>query len=159
MAGTVGSVSIAGTDREVLALCDDDGAGTVTPFLRRLSIAPTGAVAATDTELDGTTAYTPTGTVILCTPPPVEPVDVEAHGVQDTDWSLAANPGSQSVTLLVYAGTVAVTTDEGTLTVPAGASLSWSVDGDEVDAQLTGTLTIDGTAPAASWQVIWTAQA
>ncbi|MFJ6565596.1 hypothetical protein ACIQMV_38305 [Streptomyces sp. NPDC091412] len=159
MSGTVGSVSVAGTDREFLALCDVAADGTSVPFLRRFSVTPTGTVSATDTELDGTTAYTVTGTANVCLPEPAEPVDVEAHGVQDTGWSLAANPGTQSVSLLVYAGTVSVTTEEGTLTVPAGAALSWSVDGDEVDAQLTGTLTVAGTAPAASWHVIWTAQA
>ncbi|MDX3237216.1 hypothetical protein PV392_16360 [Streptomyces sp. ME03-5709C] len=157
MSGTVGSVSVAGIDAEFVILCDDDGAGTVTPFLRRYTTTPAGAVAVTDTELDGTTAYTPAGTVAVCGKP--APVDVVPHGIENTDWSLAANPGTQSVTLLVFTGTVAVTTAEGTLTVPAGTAMSWSVDGDEVDGRLAGTLSIDGTAPAASWQVLWTAQA
>lgn len=157
MAGTVGSVSVAGVDAEFVVLCDDDGAGTITPFVRRFSTTPAGAVTTVDTELDGTTPYTVAGTVGLCGK--TAPVDVVPHGTENTDWSLATNPGTQSVTLLVFTGTVAVTTAEGTLTVPAGTALSWSVDGDEVDGRLAGTLSIDGTAPAASWQVLWTTQA
>lgn len=155
MAGTVGSVSIAGADQELLPLCDLEEDGAVTPFLRRFSTSPSGEVTATDTELDGVTEYAPAGTVVMCNAP-VEPADVETHGVQDADWDLAVNPGTQSVTVLVYTGAVTVTTGEGPLTVPAGAALTWGVDGDETDGQLTGTLTVTGTPPGASWQVLWT---
>lgn len=155
MAGTVGSVSVASPDAEFVVLCDDDGAGNVTAFVRRFITSPTGSVSTTDTELDGVTPYAPAGTVGLCTAPVPDPVDIETHGAQDTDWTLAAHPGAQSVTLVVYQGTVTVTTPEGSLTVPAGTTLTWGVDG-EADGQLSGTLAIDGTAPAASWHVIWT---
>ncbi|WP_233646818.1 hypothetical protein [Streptomyces sp. BSE6.1] len=156
MSGTVGSISIAGSDSEFALLCDvtDD---VSTPFLRRYATAASGAVTATDTALDGVTPYAVTGTVGVCTVPDAEPVDVTAHGVQDTGWALADEPGTVSVTLLVYAGTVTVTTGEGTLTVPAGASLSWSAK-DEPGAVLSGTLTVDGTAPGASWHVLWTSR-
>lgn len=153
MAGTVGSVSIAGADQELLPLCDIVEDGTVVPFLRRFSTSPSGAVTATDTDLDGVTAYAPAGTVAMCNTPAGP---VEAHGVQNTDWDLAAHTGTQSVTLVVYTGTVIVTTGEGALTVPAGAGLTWGVDGDDSDGQLTGTLTVAGVVPAASWQVLWT---
>ncbi|MEU5834474.1 hypothetical protein ABZ820_12490 [Streptomyces diacarni] len=156
MSGTVGSVSIAGTDQELLPLCDTAEDGTVTPFLRRFATSPAGTVTATDTTLDGVTPYSPAGTVGMCTALPAEPADVETHGVENTGWSLAENPGTQSVTMLVYTGTVTVTTGEGTLTVPAGASLTWGVDGDEADGQLAGTLSIDGTVPGATWHVLWT---
>jgi hypothetical protein len=159
MAGTSGSVSAAAPDREFEILCDDDGAGTVTAFLRRYTVDGTGTVVPVDTGLDGTTAYTVTGTVGRCTDVQPEPRPVTVHGTQNTDWSLATTPGVRSVTLMVFAGTVPVTTGEGTIQAPAGASLTWSVDGDTTDSALTGPLTIDGTAPAASWAVLWTTQA
>ncbi|MFD4855151.1 hypothetical protein [Streptomyces atratus] len=62
MAGTVGSVFTP--DADAVVLCDQDGAGTATPFLRRY----TGAAPAVDTELDGITPYTVTGTVGQCAP-------------------------------------------------------------------------------------------
>lgn len=158
MSGTVGSVSVANTDREFVPLCDDDGAGTVVPFLRRYSTDQAGTVTTTDTGLDGTTPYAVAGTVTTCQATPAAPVAVQVHAVQDTDWDLSAQAGTQSVTLLVYTGAVTVTTGEGALTVPAGSSLSWGVDGDQGDAELGGTLTVDGTAPGASWQVLWTTQ-
>lgn len=154
MAGTVGSVSIAGTDQELLPLCDLADDGTSTPFLRRFATSPAGTVTATDTELDGVTPYTPAGTVGMCTSTPADPVDVETHGAENTAWDLADHAGTQSVTVLVYAGTVTVTTTEGALTVPAGAALTWGVGDDETTSQLTGTLTIAGT-PDAMWHVLW----
>lgn len=152
--GTVGVCPESVTDYEVIELCDIAADGTATPFLRRLAIAEDGTVTTTDTALDGTTAYTPAGTVGQC-PVTVPPKTVTPHGTQSTAWDLAANAGTQSVTLLVYSGTATVTTAEGALTVPAGASLTWGVDGDTVDSELTGTLSIAGAA-GASWQVLWT---
>ncbi|MFJ3249064.1 hypothetical protein [Streptomyces sp. NPDC086782] len=159
MAGTSGSVSTAAPDREFEILCDDDGAGSVTAFLRRYSVDVSGAVVPVDTELDGVTPYTVAGTVGRCQQLPVPQRPVIVHGVQNTNWSLATSAGTQSVTLMVLGGSVTVTTAEGTITAPAGATLTWSVDGDGVDSELTGTLTINGTAPAASWLVLWTSQA
>ncbi|MGW3447340.1 hypothetical protein [Streptomyces sp. NPDC001076] len=156
-ADTVGVCPESVTDYEVIELCDIAADGTATAFLRRLAIAEDGTVTTTDTALDGTTAYTPAGTVGQC-PVTAPPKTVTPHGTQNTNWDLAANAGTQSVTLLVYTGTVTVTTADGTLTVPAGSSLTWGVDGDEVDSALTGTLTIAGDPAAATWQVLWTAQ-
>lgn len=154
-AGTVGVCPESVTDYEVIELCDVAADGTATPFLRRLAIAEDGTVTVTDTTLDGVTAYTAAGTVGQC-PVTTPQKTVTPHGTQSTDWDLAANAGTQSVTLLVYSGTVTVTTAEGALTVPAGASLTWGVDGDTVDSGLTGTLTIDGDPATATWQVLWT---
>jgi len=159
MAGTSGTVSTSSLDREFEILCDDDGAGTVTAFLRRYTVDGTGTVVPVDTQLDGTTAYTVTGTASVCRDATPTPRPVTPHGTRDTDWSLAANAGTQSVTLMVLTGSVGVTTAEGTFLVPPGSTLTWSVDGDAVDSALTGTLAIDGTAPAASWLVLWTTQA
>ncbi|MFE2424647.1 hypothetical protein [Streptomyces hokutonensis] len=155
--GTVGVCPAEVTDYEVIELCDVAADGTVTPFLRRLAIAEDGTVTVTDTALDAVTAYTPAGTVGQC-PLTAPQKTVTPHGTQNTNWDLAANAGTQSVTLLVYSGTVTVTTADGTLTVPAGSSLTWGVDGDAVDSALTGTITVDGDPATATWQVLWTAQ-
>ncbi|MFI5629219.1 hypothetical protein ACIA8E_07530 [Streptomyces sp. NPDC051664] len=53
-------------DTEVLALCDVDTDGTSVAFLRFLTIAEDGTVTVADTELDGVTAYTTVGTVVVC---------------------------------------------------------------------------------------------
>lgn len=54
-------------DREVLLLCDDQGGGTIVEFLRHISVDVNGVVGISDTELDGTTPYVPSGTVESCT--------------------------------------------------------------------------------------------
>jgi hypothetical protein len=159
MAGTSGSVSTSAPDREFEILCDDDGAGNVTAFLRRYTVDGSGTVVPVDTQLDGTTTYAVTGTVGVCRDVTPAARPVTPHGTRDTDWSLAANAGTQSVTLMVLTGSVGVTTADGTFQAPPGSTLTWSVDGDQVDSALAGTLTIDGTAPAASWLVLWTTQA
>jgi hypothetical protein len=66
-------------DTEVVKLCDVAEDGTSVPFLRALTyIEGMDAPTVTDTLLDGTTPYTPTSTVSLCTPSSDEPgVDVE----------------------------------------------------------------------------------
>ncbi|MFE0545199.1 hypothetical protein [Streptomyces sp. NPDC058891] len=65
-------------DTEVVELCDVAADGTSTPFLRLLTFpASGGAPTVTDTGLDGTTPYTPAGTVGVCPTPaedPQEPV-------------------------------------------------------------------------------------
>ena len=52
------------SDSEFIILCDNN-AGVITRFLRRYSVI-NGTASTTDTELDGTTAYTPAGTVEIC---------------------------------------------------------------------------------------------
>ncbi|MFF0206464.1 hypothetical protein [Streptomyces althioticus] len=154
MSGTAGSISIPGVDAEFVLLCDDIGTAR-TPFLRRYSTSAAGTVTSTDTGLDGATPYTVAGTVTVCATA-AEPVELAVHGAQDTAWSLADQPGTVSVTVVVYTGSVSVGTGDGTLTLPAGASLTWSAE-DEPSGTLTGLLDVTGAA-GASWQVIWTAR-
>lgn len=47
-------------------LCDDDGAGTITPFIRRITTDTLGVNTVADFELDGVTPYVTTGTVGNC---------------------------------------------------------------------------------------------
>ncbi|MBT3161513.1 hypothetical protein HTV80_00090 [Streptomyces sp. Vc74B-19] len=144
-----------GVDAEFVLLCDDTGSAR-TPFLRRYSTSPAGAVTTTDTGLDGATPYTVAGTVTVCAAAEAEPVELVAHGTQDAAWSLTDNAGTVSVTVVVYTGSVSVATGDGTLTLPAGASLTWSAE-DEQTGTLTGLLDVTSAA-GASWQVIWTAR-
>ena len=65
-------------DGMTLSLCDVAANGTTTPFLRHLAYDCTGTVTGTtDTALDGTTPYTPAGTVGVCDPAAPAAVDVE----------------------------------------------------------------------------------
>lgn len=57
-----------GDDNEFQVLCDDDGAGTLTPFLRRYIVDPAGTVTFSDTGLSGLTPYVVAGTVAICQP-------------------------------------------------------------------------------------------
>lgn len=133
MAGTVGSVSLPDTDP--IVLCDDDGAGTVTPFLRRYT--PAGAApAVVDTALDGTTPYTVTGTVGTCAPVSAPDAEVSTalhrYAAAATPDLKAMYPGLQSATVTVLSGTVAVTTTGAAgQPVPAGVALTWSTNDDD----------------------------
>ncbi|MFI5629216.1 hypothetical protein ACIA8E_07515 [Streptomyces sp. NPDC051664] len=221
-------------DNEVVVLCDQATDGTVTPFLRRYSVASDGTVTATDTALDGTTAYASTGTVTTCggaaeeespgavpsgkqiiercgcddtdgdgvgdvqyteiwaidpdgvdapallgtyqdgdlTQPytPVAPVDcttdgdvstpttpvtVHSGGASLAPSTAAALPASglQSVTVTTLTGNTVVVTDSGSVTIPAGASLTWSVTRDQDQALTVTSVT---TGPVASALVAWT---
>lgn len=221
-------------DNEVVVLCDQATDGTVTPFLRRYSVASDGTVTATDTALDGTTAYATAGTVTTCggvaeeespgsvpsgkqiiercgcddtdgdgvgdvqyteiwaidpdgvdapallgtyqdgdlTQPytPVAPVDCTTDGdvstpttpvpVHSGGANLAASAaatlptsGLQSLTVTALTGTTDVVTDSGTLTVPVGATVTWSVSRDQ-DQELTVTSVT--TAAASTALVHWT---
>ncbi|MET8609817.1 hypothetical protein [Streptomyces misionensis] len=75
----------------------------------------------------------------------------------------------QSVTLTVLAGTVRVqaagsgsssagapTAFQDDVTVPAGVSLTWAVDGDSYDLALDGSLIFTGTAAGADFLLHWT---
>ncbi|MGO4425131.1 hypothetical protein AB4Z54_42225, partial [Streptomyces sp. MCAF7] len=75
----------------------------------------------------------------------------------------------QAVTLTVLAGAVRVqaagsgsrnggapTAFEDDVTVPAGMTLSWGVDGDSYDLALDGSLIFTGTAAGADFLVHWT---
>ncbi|MGW2100363.1 hypothetical protein ACWCPX_22195 [Streptomyces olivaceoviridis] len=78
----------------------------------------------------------------------------------------------QAVTLTVLAGAVRVqaagsgsrnggapTTYADDVTVPAGVTLSWGVDGDSYDLALDGSLIFTGTAAGADFLVHWTEHA
>lgn len=59
--------SCAAIDTEPQVLCDVSAAGVSTPFLRRYSYAASGLLVGTnDTQLNGSTGYAPTGTVMNC---------------------------------------------------------------------------------------------
>lgn len=59
--------SCASIDTEPQVLCDVSAAGVSTPFLRRYSYSAAGLLVGTnDTQLNGSTGYVPTGTVMDC---------------------------------------------------------------------------------------------
>lgn len=71
---------------QTLALCDTAPAVTVTGFLRHVTHDCAGTVlATTDTELDGITAYTPTGTIDICQTP------AEGRGAELTPMCVVDN--------------------------------------------------------------------
>lgn len=149
MAGTSGSVSTAAPDREFEILCDDDGAGTITSFLRRYTVGSDGTTVPVDTELDGTTAYTVSGTVRLCeAEPPANPQIGSTIQRQTGAGNVAISAGARSVTLVVYAGSPTVAIGAAAaVTVAAGTSLTWSVDhGGEAGEQLLDAFTFTGVA-------------
>ncbi|MGF0163059.1 hypothetical protein ACQRET_03315 [Streptomyces koyangensis] len=124
MSGTNGSVAAAASDVEHEVLCDDAG-----PFLRRYTSTAGGAPTVTDTELDGATPYTPSGTVTRCDVPGPAPL-VEATVERVTGAGAVTIPaGARSVTVVVYAGAPTVAIGGGTATaLPAGTSLTWGVN-------------------------------
>lgn len=126
MAGTSGSVAAATPDDEYEILCDDVGS-----FLRRYSTEG-GATVATDTELDGTTPYTPTGTVVRCdaaTTPAANPQIDSTAQRQTGAGTVTIAAGARSVTFLVFAGAPTVAIGGGAaVTFPAGSTATWSVD-------------------------------
>ncbi|PWI06528.1 hypothetical protein DIZ27_32830 [Streptomyces sp. NWU339] len=126
MSGTSGSVAVATPDGEYEVLCDDTGA-----FLRRYST-EAGATVVTDTELDGTTAYTPTGAVVRCDsqePPAPNPLIDSTIQRQTGTGTVTIEAGARSVTLVVYAGEPTVTIGDGpAVPLAPGTSLTWSVD-------------------------------
>lgn len=62
MAVTTGSIGSVGGDSDMIILCDDNGS-----FLRHIVYDTDGSVKHTfDTNLNGTTAYTPVGTIETC---------------------------------------------------------------------------------------------
>lgn len=126
MSGTSGSVAAATPDDEYEILCDDAGS-----FLRRYSTVD-GATVATDTELDGTTAYTVTGAVVRCDAeqaPGANPSIGSTLQRQTGAGAVTIAAGARSVTLVVYAGSPTVAIGGGLpVAVAAGTSLTWGVD-------------------------------
>jgi hypothetical protein len=145
MSGTNGSVASATPDGEYEILCDDNGS-----FLRRYSTED-GATVTKDTLLDGTTSYTPTGTVVRCdAEPPAAPSPLIDSTIQrQTDVGTVTIPaGARSVTFVAYAGSPTIAIGGGTaVTVTAGTSLTWSVDqGGEGGEQLQDSFVFTGMA-------------
>lgn len=124
MSGTNGSVAVASSDVEYEVLCDEVG-----QFLRRYTSAGDGTLTATDTELDGSTAYTPTGTVTRCGAPLPNPVIDATVQRQTGAGAVTIDAGARSVTVVVYAGAPTVAIGGGTaVALPAGTSLTWGVN-------------------------------
>lgn len=124
MSGTNGSVALARPDNEYELLCDD-----VQQFLRRYTTED-GAPVTTDTELDGTTAYAPTGFVHRCEETStVNPVVDSTIQRQTGVGTVTIAAGARSVTVNVYAGAPTLSIGGGTaVAIPAGSSFTWSVD-------------------------------
>ncbi|MGV9913407.1 hypothetical protein [Streptomyces tendae] len=127
MSGTSGSVAAPATpDDEFEILCDDVGS-----FLRRYSTED-GATVATDMELDGATAYTPTGTVVRCDaePDPAPNPAIDSTVQRQTGaGTVTIAAGARSVTVVVYAGAPTVAIGGGTaVPLAAGTSLTWGVN-------------------------------
>ncbi|MDI9829688.1 hypothetical protein [Streptomyces sp. KAU_LT] len=145
MSGTSGSVAAATPDDEYEILCDDVGS-----FLRRYSTEG-GATVATDTELDGTTPYTPTGTVVRCdaaTTPAANPQIDSTIQRQTGAGNVTIAAGARSVTLVVYAGSPTLAIGGGAaVTVAAGTSLTWGVDrGGDAGESLQDAFVFTGVA-------------
>lgn len=144
MAGTSGSVAGVRPDAEYEILCDDSGA-----FLRRYTTED-GALVLVDTALDGTTAYTPVGTVRRCDQAAVSPV-IDATLQRQTGAGTVTIPaGARSVTLVVYTGSPTVEIGGApAVTVGPGTSLTWGVErGGEVGESLQDAFTFTGAAGA-----------
>jgi hypothetical protein len=147
MSGTSGSVAVAAPDDEYEILCDDVGA-----FLRRYSTED-GATVVTDTELDGTTDYTPTGTVVRCgaeTAPAANPQIDSTVQRQTGAGNVTIPAGARSVTVVVYAGAPTVAIGGGAaVSLAAGTSLTWGVDrGGAAGEQLQDAFVFTGAAGA-----------
>ncbi|MFZ4160435.1 hypothetical protein ACOZDE_18690 [Streptomyces griseoincarnatus] len=145
MSGTSGSVAAATPDDEYEILCDDVGS-----FLRRYSTED-GATVVTDTELDGTTLYVPTGTVVRCdaaTAPAANPQIDSTLQRQTGAGAVTIPAGARSVTLVVYAGSPTVAIGGGAaVTLAAGTSLTWGVDrGGDAGEQLQDAFDFTGVA-------------
>ncbi|MFI1954800.1 hypothetical protein ACH437_23630 [Streptomyces xinghaiensis] len=148
MSGTAGSVSTATPDREFEILCDDDGAGNTTTFLRRYTVDSTGVTVPADTELDGVTAYTVTGLARRCEAEVSVSPEIDSTVQRQTGAGDVVIPaGARSVTFLVYAGSPTVSIGGGAAVgVAAGTTLTWSVDhGGE---RLLNAFTFTGAAGA-----------
>lgn len=124
MSGTSGSVAASSSDTEYEILCDTNG-----PFLRRYTTAGGGALVATDTLLDGSTTYVPSGAVVRCGTTSANPVIDSTIQRQNAAGAVTIAAGARSVTLVVYAGAPTVAIGGGTaVAVAAGTSLTWSVE-------------------------------
>ncbi|MEU1180641.1 hypothetical protein ABZ464_23875 [Streptomyces sp. NPDC005820] len=157
------------TDVEYVTLCDVAADGTATAFLRRFTHAQDGTLSSTvDLALDGRTAYTPAGTVGVCSgSTSTQPVTMQTASTHRQVLSTAgtfdvfgaATGTVESVTVTVIStGTAgpSVTTASGTSRLYGGESVTWSALPDVAAGsdELTGPLSVTTTAGdvvAVSW--------
>ncbi|MFC7791414.1 hypothetical protein [Streptomyces cinereoruber] len=156
-------------DHIVQPLCDVTATGTTVPFLRHWTVNNSSGqlTAVQDTALNGTTAYTPTGTVTVCgqqSDVPVVPDTPVLTGVRRVTGSTtilnlkSEFPGLQSVSLSVLAGTVNTAGSNGNnQPIPAGSSFTWSV-ADTDDSSLAAAA-FAGASAAADYFLVWTYKA
>ncbi|WP_405893705.1 hypothetical protein OG272_15695 [Streptomyces sp. NBC_00104] len=156
-------------DVEYVLLCDVAADGTSTPFLRRFTHAQDGSLSGTASlALDGATAYTPTGTVGVCsgdsTTPPVTAQTASTHrqvlntaGTFDVFATAAGTVESVTVTVIAAGATgPTVTTASGVSPMFAGESVTWSALPDVAAGsdELAGPLSVTtnaGDVVAVSW--------
>ncbi|WP_406321850.1 hypothetical protein [Streptomyces sp. NBC_00519] len=156
-------------DVEYVLLCDVAADGTSTPFLRRFTHAQDGSLSSTATlALDGSTAYTPTGTVGVCsadsTTTPVTTQTASTHrqvlntaGTFDVFGTATGTVESVTVSVIAAGATgPTVTTASGTSPMFAGESVTWSALPDVAAGsdELTGPLSVTtkaGDVVAVSW--------
>jgi hypothetical protein len=158
-------------DAEYVVLCDQGTADA--PFVRRFDVSDTGVVTATDTELDGTTAYFAVGPVGVCAldlgsiqvvadpDANVRAGMVLLSGVGDS-WTLGVDSGGgkvKSITIVRRAGgtaaSVTVADDFGNVTaVISGESLTWGVSA--LEDEITGTFVVATTNAGDRVLVLWT---
>lgn len=135
-----GSVSLTGRT-EFVAMVD----GAANAFLRRYTINSSGAITAVaNFQMDGTTAYTPVGTVwpfnpLVATRPNMV-TSVHRYVLANSGVVLAA--GALSVELLVVADAVSITTNGTTAALPVNTAVTIQQDGWGTPAI---TLTITGS--------------
>lgn len=129
--GTVGSCEECPCEdaTKVLPLCDYQPDGTSIPFLRHVTYdCASGQITGqTDTELDASTPYTPTGEVGecgQCRPVPMCPQLIGLSGPEV--WEMPE--GTESVSLNVACGPVTVTDCAGNATVinECGTGFQWA---------------------------------
>jgi hypothetical protein len=145
--GAVGSCSDTVNNfpsgREFVILCDNAG-----PFLRRFNTTSAGVVTATDTLLDGTTAYVSVGTVSAC--PRYANNTVTFSTINLAAGAVVVGAGSKgwTATLQVASGVTPAAGDTGVIggqTVAVGYSVGISAD-DGRTIPVGTTLTAAGVA-------------
>ncbi|MDN3056850.1 hypothetical protein PH213_20310 [Streptomyces sp. SRF1] len=169
--GTVGQCSAAGGDggggaccpfpepepcpaQSVIEACrcdDTDGDGVAdTDYLELLAVDCAGTLTSIGTYVcDLSAPYTPVAPVpCVSQDKGAEPaIGVQARRVElavGASWSASTYAGLRSVTAVAHSGNGQIITTDGTSTLYAGESVTWSIDKD-VDAALAGPLTITAT--------------
>lgn len=119
------SCSCGYCDKAIIILCDDVG-----PFLRQFVNTTSGKVIVLDTELDGSTLYTPVGTVGLCDQSSTPPVEVNVTPILSSSTGVGSTTaGRQSVSIAnvgIAAGIV------GGVSIAPGAVVSYNAYHDPV---------------------------